>query len=94
MMLVRAAMLDRSLRENLPLVWDYFGSASSCFSVYGLVRQKAIGPGRTAKRVDARYTWRDLDAFSHKSKRLLVTTPVSLYFDGRAHATLKDRVIP
>ena len=94
MMLVRAAMLDRSLRENLPLVWGYFGSASSCFSVYGLVRQKAIGPGRTAKRVDARYTWRELDAFSHKSKRLFYPTPVSLYFDGRTHATLKDQVIP
>ena len=93
-MLVRTEILDRSLRENLPLVWDYFGPAPSCVSVSGSVRQKAIGPGRTAKSVDARYTWRDLDAFSHKSKRLLVPTPVSLYFDGRVHVTLKDQVIP
>ena len=94
MMLVRAAMLDRSLRENLSPVWICFGAAPSFFSVYGLIRQKSIDPGRTAKRVDARYTWRELDAFSHKSKRLFYPTPVSLYFDGRAHATLKDQVIP
>ena len=97
MMFVRAGVLNRSLCESLPPVWHFFWIVISCFSVYdayGLVRKKAIDPGRTAKRVDARYTWRDLDAFSHKSKRIFYSTLVSLYLDSRTHVTVKDQVMP
>ena len=94
MMLVRAAMLDRSLRENLPPVWISFRATQSRFSAHDLVWKNSIDPGRTAKRVDARYTWCELDAFFHKPKRLYYSTPVSLYFDGRVHTIVKDQVIP
>jgi len=72
MMLVRVAILNRSLREILPPTWKYFWTEISNFSVYvvyGLFRERAINLDCTAKYADARYTWRDLDAFSRKFKR-------------------------
>ena len=68
-MLVRAAISNRSLRENLSRAWKLFWTVILCFRiyvVYGLVREKSIALARTAKYVDARYTWWDVDAQLHK----------------------------
>ena len=69
MMFVRTANLGRGLCENLPVVWIVSGPHRHAPVYTSLARQKATGTGRTAKHVDARYTWCDLDAFSHKSER-------------------------
>jgi hypothetical protein len=71
MTLVRVAILNRSLREIMPPTWKYFWTEIpnfSVYAVYGLFRERAKNLGCTAKYADARYTWRDLDAFPHKFK--------------------------